>query len=135
MKILLVDDEQGIRRTIPKFLDHFGHEVIVAEEGEEGIKRLEEMLGIGMILCDCRLPGMSGFEFLQWVRRHHPRMPVVLMSGYDDEDFIAAEEQYGVYCLRKPFDLQQLLAYIESIENAPDNGEETIETAVPRQSL
>ena len=116
MKILLVDDDQGIRRMIPKFLGHFGHEVIVAEEGEEGIERLEEIPDVGMILCDCRLPRMSGFEFLQWVRRRRLKMPVVLMSGYYDDDFMAAKEQYGIYCLRKPFDLQQLLAYIESID-------------------
>ena len=62
MKILVVDDEPGLRQTLTRILGAEGHATITAGDGEEALERLATD-DVDLVLCDLRMPGMSGLEY------------------------------------------------------------------------
>ncbi len=110
-RILVVDDEPSIRRSVAKFLSREGWEVQLAESGDEGL-RLAAAVEFDAVLCDLRMPGMSGHEFFRQLQvlRSPLEHRLVFMTG----DVISAEAQgflsgTGRPVLSKPFDIADLL--------------------------
>ena len=85
--ILLVDDEEAVRTISKTMLEQFGFKVLTAENGTEAVKILnrnsEEIV---CILLDHTMPGMSGKQVFQEIRRILPDVKVVLCSGYSEEE-------------------------------------------------
>lgn len=116
-KILLVDDEPDIRRSISKFLIRSGWEVDLADSGEEGLRRV----GVGeynVVLCDLRMPGMSGHEFYRRLERDaSPAIErLVFMTG----DVLSPEasrflKEAGRPVLSKPFTLRDLTEVLAQV--------------------
>jgi CheY-like chemotaxis protein len=79
-KVLIVDDNPGLRAVCSEILTAAGYEVASAEDGFAGLLCLEKTVP-DLILCDLHLPRMSGFEFLSVVRRRFPQVRVMAMSG------------------------------------------------------
>jgi CheY-like chemotaxis protein len=79
-RILLIDDDHGVRTTGAMVLRGAGHEVHTAEHGFQGLTALSRSLP-DLIISDLKMPGMSGFEFLSVVRRRFPHIPVIAISG------------------------------------------------------
>lgn len=79
-RVLIVDDEPIILKTLGAVLESDGFAVRVAEDGFAGLKALREMPP-DAIISDLRMPNMSGFEFLAIVRRRFPHIPVIAISG------------------------------------------------------
>jgi CheY-like chemotaxis protein len=79
-KILVVDDEAGIRTTVALLLKSKGYEVSTAENGFDALLQLRDTTP-ALIVSDLNMPQMSGFEFLSVVRRRFPELLVVAMSG------------------------------------------------------
>jgi CheY-like chemotaxis protein len=80
LRILVVDDEESIRRCLRAYLEDDGFEVITAESGEEGIEVLKRRAADGAIV-DIRLPGMDGGEFMERAHRLCPGMEFLIHTG------------------------------------------------------
>ena len=117
MKILLVDDEPLILQSIGKFLIEFGYEVVYARDGVEALSLLDQQNHPGLIISDIRMPRIDGLEFLRLARLRAPEVPVLLMTGFGDEN-IAIEAFHKGACdyMKKPVKLRELLTCIERVE-------------------
>ena len=80
MKILVVDDEPGLRQTLTRILGAEGHATITAGDGEEALQRLATD-DVDLVLCDLRMPGMSGLEMIEKYAANGGRALVVAMSA------------------------------------------------------
>jgi signal transduction histidine kinase len=117
MRIVLVDDEEDILRSVGGLLVDFGHEVIPARDGAEALRLLEGRGGIGLIVSDIEMPGGDGIDLLRSVRARWPGVPVILMTGHGDDDRTVAAFHYGAHdYVKKPIRLRDLLACIERVE-------------------
>src|SRR5688500_13470767 len=111
--ILLVDDEDTVLHAMSKALRRAGHDVAVARNAEEALASLART-SFDTIVSDIRMPGLSGLELLQEVRRRDLDVPVVLMTGDPGIDTAIAAVNLGAFqYLQKPFDPAQLLAIVD----------------------
>jgi CheY-like chemotaxis protein len=111
-KILLVDDEPAVRFALSEALTdrRRGMQVITAADGREAIAALEKQ-PIHLVVTDLRMPDVDGFELLAHLRRHHPGLPVILMTGLGTAETAARLAQGSggaLECLAKPFDVAVL---------------------------
>jgi DNA-binding response OmpR family regulator len=107
-KILLVEDEIEILDAITEYLEREGYAVTRAVDGEEALRRVENERP-DLVLLDVGLPGLSGLDVLQRLRENYPRVPVVMLTGLNDEAQARRMLQMGaVDYIRKPFDLGHL---------------------------
>ena len=108
--VLVVDDEELVRRSAARMLRHLGYTVQEARDGLEGLEKLAQDDGrIGVVLLDLTMPGMDGAATFEALRQRRADLPVVLMSGYDEHESMArfsADDPPGF--LRKPFVLGEL---------------------------
>lgn len=79
-KILIIDDENYIRESIWNFLEDYGHELVEAENGRQGLEMFKREKP-DMVLCDLRMPEMDGLEVLENIRQLSPKTPVIIISG------------------------------------------------------
>ena len=117
-KILVVDDEEEVRKTIRLQLKGSGLEVVEAEDGKKGIEMLDSENAITMdaILCDVRMPNINGVEAVSYFRREYPSIPVIVLTGYPDVKLAVDFMKEGVVeYLVKPVEKTKL---IETIMNA-----------------
>jgi CheY-like chemotaxis protein len=115
VSVLVVDDDADIRETILVILQRHGYQADVASDGQEAIERLRGEASLpGLILLDLMMPRMGGAEF-RMVQKVDPKLrhlPVVLLSADARMEERARElEVHGA--IRKPIDLDELLAVIE----------------------
>jgi DNA-binding NtrC family response regulator len=82
-RILIVDDEQGIRKLLALVFSGAGYDVCTAADGTEAM-RICESGRFDALLSDVRMPGMNGHELVRWVVKRHPETSTILMSGFDD---------------------------------------------------
>jgi two-component system response regulator AtoC len=114
VKILVVDDEFGLRHALSRILGGEGHEVTVAENGEAALE-LANTNGQSpdLVLCDVRMPGVNGLEFLERYRATNGRALVIMMSAYEDDEGVIEAMRRGAYdFIGKPFRADQLLLTI-----------------------
>src|SRR5690242_20512194 len=81
-RILIIDDEQGIRRPLQILLERAGHEVMAASDGQEGL-RLWRTFGADLVITDIMMPNKDGIETIVELRTLTPPVPVIAMSGGD----------------------------------------------------
>lgn len=114
-RLLVVEDDENLRFGIVFNLQREGYDVLEAGSGEDGIALLERERIDGIVL-DVMLPGMSGFDVLQYVQRHRPNMPVLVLSARSDEsDAVTALEMGAQDYVRKPFGLSELVARLRVV--------------------
>jgi signal transduction histidine kinase/ABC-type amino acid transport substrate-binding protein/ActR/RegA family two-component response regulator len=108
--ILLVDDEEMIRDAATAALESLGLTVLTAENGLEAVAAVQQPgVTIDLILMDLTMPQMDGREAFQAIRRIHPNMPVILSSGYNEQESIQAFMGRGLAAfLQKPYTLRAL---------------------------
>ena len=110
-RILLVDDEEYIRRLYAEELSEQGHEVFTVASGHNLLKRIDTLQPEAVVL-DIRLVDYDGLELLQQIRNQNYDLPVILCTAYDtykyDQKSIAAD-----YYVVKSFDLSELKLAIE----------------------
>ncbi len=111
-KILIVDDNPNMSALLSEMLEVFDRESEVAEDGMEALQKLQAG-NISMVITDMRMPKMSGLELLQKVKEQHPKVKVVLISGYSSSDIESqAQEGHADGFLGKPLmmaDIEKLL--------------------------
>lgn len=109
--VLVVDDNYMVRRMARRTLERFGYGVIEAASSTEALERLEEGGALpDLVLSDIYIQPISGLELTRDLRRSHPALRIVLMSGYPVGP---ADIPADVRFLRKPFFVQELLDIVE----------------------
>lgn len=120
-RVLVIDDEAEIRCVLRDMLTSFGHTVVEAATGEEGLACCDGP-GVDVILTDVSMPGMSGWDVAAACRRRFPRIPLGFVTGWGDRLDPDETRRSGVrFVLSKPFtpvDLQSLVAGVL----VPDSG-------------
>ena len=110
-RILIVEDEEKLRRVIGLQLESAGFEVLQARTAEEGLPLAERA---ALILTDLRLPGMDGLAFLRRLREMNATTPVVVMTAYGTvESAVEAMKAGALDFLPKPFSMDHLMAVVE----------------------
>ena len=110
MRVLLVEDDPMVRRSIDMLLQHLGHTVDTAENASEALKKLASS-SFGLVLADFYMPGMKGDELAREIKRLQPSLPVVLITGSAGNRSPA--EFAGI--LRKPFSIRELRELLDSL--------------------
>jgi len=118
-KILVVDDEEDVRDVIRLHLEGAGYNILEAENGEDAIKTLrseDNLVNVGVILCDIRMPKVNGIECIDFLRREAPGIPVVVVTGYPDTEMAANLMKKGVKdYLVKPVEKEKLLGTVKEM--------------------
>jgi CheY-like chemotaxis protein len=116
-KVLVVDDIPSSLAVAQVSLEDEGIEVVTASSGPAALEVLKDRQGIDVMLTDIRMPGMSGFELAENVRRLHPQVGVVLMTGYSEP--LEQGLNVNLPVLAKPFTPEQLRSgLIRAVEPA-----------------
>ncbi len=112
-KILVIDDEPGVRFTLKVILEGDGHEVLQAEDGEEGLAVLTTNLGdVDVVITDIMMPKLDGVMVIDVIRRVDPDVPLIAISGGGNKittnDPLKTASKHTVAALRKPFTKEEL---------------------------
>ena len=118
-RVLVVDDDPSILNTIRLVLQRARYDVLLASDGQQAIALLAESDSadsINTVLCDLDMPNMKGIELINHICSRYPSIPIVVLSGTTDENYLDAITRQGVSdWLRKPVTNAELL---EKIRNA-----------------
>ncbi|GJL77281.1 MAG: hypothetical protein NPINA01_02700 [Nitrospinaceae bacterium] len=116
-KILIIDDEEDVREVLRIHLESAGFHVIEADNGEMGIATLQSednMVNVGLILCDIRMPKVNGMECVDFLMREAPGIPVVIVTGYPDTNMAMSLLKKGVKdYLVKPVTKEKLMDVVD----------------------
>jgi CheY-like chemotaxis protein len=115
-RILVVDDEEGIRQLFVDILVPKGYEVVVAASGHEALERAREA-AFDVVFLDIKMPGMNGVEAFEALREINPRSQYVMITGYAGSDLVDQSLAGGaLLCLNKPFGVADVLDLVRSLE-------------------
>ena len=119
LKILVIEDENLLSDLLKKFLTRDGHQVLIANDGVEGIKSYYQFRP-DLIITDIIMPEKDGIEVIVEVLKDNPELPIIAISGGRravTADFnLDSAEMLGVKgILQKPFTHEQLQELIESV--------------------
>ena len=108
--MLLVDDDILVSMGAADMLLDLGHSVTEAQSGAYALKLLESDGKFDVVVTDYAMPGMNGFELAQRIKSDHPRLPIVLATGYAE---LPADRSIEFGHLSKPYTLRDLAAALE----------------------
>jgi two-component system chemotaxis response regulator CheY len=118
-RILVVDDEADVRKSVRLTLTKADYEVVEAADGEEAIKQMrsgDNPLAVDTILCDIHMPKMNGKEAIAWFQSQFPSVPIVVMTGQPDlAGATSLMKQGAVDYLVKPVEPGHLTAVINKV--------------------
>jgi DNA-binding response OmpR family regulator len=125
MRILAIEDEPAILRMLERGLTAAGHQVLTADNGEDGaILAVEE--GVDVVLLDIGLPELDGYEVLSRIRGRMPELPVLMLTARDDIDNkVRALDRGADDYLTKPFAFEELLARVRALSRRSDQASST----------
>ncbi len=119
-KVLVIDDEQGIRDLLDTLLRRKGYDVIVAESGQKGLECFRRERPDVLVL-DLKMPGMDGLTVLRQIRSLDPRMPVIILTGAGTAEAEQQVRALGVTeYVEKEFSLHRLGDALKRLLNNPD---------------
>jgi DNA-binding response OmpR family regulator len=117
-RILLIDDDSLFRSMLSKTLAHFGHTVIEAPDGKEGLK-LFPQVNPDLLITDIVMPEKDGFEVLVELRKHRPVVKIIVISGGlrgKTEVYLEMARRLGsTKVLAKPFSIEALIEAINEL--------------------
>ena len=130
--ILIIDDEQAIRKTLTEILRFEGYKIDEAADGEEGLKKFSDT-AYDLVLCDVKMPKMDGIEFLEKSRAINSDVPIIVISGHGNiETAVEAVKKGAFDFISKPPDLNRLLI---TLRNALDKQNLVRETKVLKRKV
>jgi two-component system, NtrC family, response regulator HydG len=115
LRILIVDDDQRMTRTLADILRLAGHEVVEAASAETALEQVRTQT-FDCLLTDVRMPGMNGVELHKQLRQERPGLPVLLMTAFSSDELLQRGMDQGVVgVLNKPLDITQMLGFFSSL--------------------
>lgn len=115
-RILVVEDDLKTRLLIKIILQRAGYGTHEVENGHEAVKALRHSDAIDLLISDVLMPDMNGLELLEHAQRHHPHIPVIMLSAQRTYDWVQASMEKGaVSYLSKPFTQQQLVSLVGDV--------------------
>ena len=126
-RVLVVDDEAEVRKSVRLILSKAGYDVIEAEDGDAGVNALklgDNPIAVDAIICDLDMPKMGGIEAIPNFLFGFPSCPIIVLSGSDKLESASRLFQPGVLFkqgvrefLSKPIDQERLLGAVEKVIN------------------
>jgi DNA-binding response OmpR family regulator len=120
MKILLIEDDPAIVRVLERGLRSHGHQVVSADNGEDGVLLVSDE-SVELVLLDITLPGLDGHQVLSIIRTRRPGLPVLMLTARDDlANKVNALRSGADDYLTKPFAFEELRARIHAVTRRAD---------------
>jgi len=112
-RVMVVDDEEGVRNLIQRTLEGAGYSVVTAADGQEALDTISE-LEIGVALLDIKMPGLSGIEVLKQVTIEHPLICVIMVTAMVDTTTAIEAMKQGAYdYITKPFNPDDMVLAVQ----------------------
>ncbi|MEK7821801.1 MAG: response regulator, partial [Planctomycetota bacterium] len=114
-RVLVVDDEVNLLKTLSDVLNRNGYEVAVAKDGPSALGLIEKN-GFDIALLDIRMPHMDGVELLERIKARHPDVEVIIMTAYGTIETAIKSIKLGAYAyILKPLDIDDVLVNLKKI--------------------
>jgi len=127
--VLLVDDEKDFVEMLSLRLQEAGERVTPAYNGKECLETLEKK-NVDVVILDIKMPGMDGIETLKEIKRKHPLVEVIMLTGHGTTETAVQGMKLGAYdYLLKPADFEDLTSKLEGARKRKDEQEERIRRA------
>lgn len=115
LRILVVDDDKRMTRTLADILRLAGYEVVESASAEDAIEKVHSQ-AFDCLLTDVRMPGMDGVELHKCLQQERPGLPVVLMTAFTSDEILQRGMEQGVVgVLNKPLDISHMLGFFSSL--------------------
>jgi CheY-like chemotaxis protein len=112
--VLVIDDQKAIRTVLAMVLEELGHEVELAENGEQGIELLKGSSNFDLVITDIKMPNKDGNEVVRHIRTsQRSSTPVVAITGFPDD----VDTELFDYTIIKPFKLEKLRTIVDRFTN------------------
>lgn len=114
-RLLIVDDDQGMRENLGELFESLGYEVRTAANTPDALQVLRDT-DVDLLLTDYKMPGPTGVELIEAARRRRPALRAVLMTAFGDSfTEIESVRRGAVGYLNKPFEADEVVAFVEKI--------------------
>jgi DNA-binding NtrC family response regulator len=132
--VMLVDDEVPFVETMIKRLNKRNLSVLSAFSGQEALDKLGKETRVDVVILDVKMPGMDGIETLREIKRAHPLMEVIMLTGHATVESAIEGMKLGAFdYLMKPCDIDQLVAKVQEAKAKKSAHEEKIMQARIRE--
>jgi CheY-like chemotaxis protein len=105
-----VDDDPDVRAVTSMMLSSFGYSVVEAENGSDALKKIDA--SVDLVLTDFAMPNMTGAELADILRRDHPGLPVMFITGFADIDILDVDQHLIV---QKPYREEELASKLANV--------------------
>jgi two-component system, chemotaxis family, chemotaxis protein CheY len=117
-RIIVIDDQEPIRRIVRRALENEKHQVFEADDGEAGMELLDRE-PVDVVITDIFMPGWDGIQTLREIRKRYPAVKVIAMSGGDSTGMLDlrkdAELLGAVKSLQKPFTAREIVELVRAV--------------------
>lgn len=117
-KVLVVDDSPTVRQQVGSALAQAGFDVVEAVDGLDGAKKIDEVQGIAVVVCDVNMPNMNGIEMIESVKAKgkHPRLPFLMLTTEGVAELKLRAKQAGAKAwIVKPFKADVLVSAVHAL--------------------
>jgi DNA-binding NtrC family response regulator len=128
IQVLLVDDEVDFLETLMKRMKKRNVDITGVKSGEEALKALEKNQ-VDVVILDVRMPEMDGIEALKEIKKRHPLIEVIMLTGHANIEVAVQGMELGAFdYLMKPMDIDELLYKVEDAKKSKMIREEKLNT-------
>lgn len=120
--ILVAEDEGMLRAVVAETLEDSGYRVLVAGDGPSALELVKKEPGLGLLLSDIKMPGLSGYELTLAALAVRPSLKVVLMTGFSNEPPPEAIRARKISILQKPFDFEKMTMLVDELVGGAEQG-------------
>jgi two-component system, response regulator, stage 0 sporulation protein F len=125
LKVLIVDDQAGVRFLLEIVVRESGHEAYMAQNGLEAIE-MARSIQPDLIFMDVRMPLIGGLEALGKIKATNPEIQVIIMTAYGSEQTVSDALKKGAWCyIAKPFDVNEIKELLIKFVNEYNNNEKS----------
>jgi two-component system chemotaxis response regulator CheY len=117
-KVLVVDDSRSVRDSLFELLSSGGYDVVTAEDGLDGVERIERTTDLSLVICDVNMPRLTGMDLLRRVKSQpaYAKLPILMLTTEGRAEVIREAKQLGA-CgwIVKPVSPNNLLATVRKV--------------------
>ena len=114
-RVLVVDDQKGVRRLLEELFKKEGYEVNVAVDGKDSVEKVKAYTP-DIVLMDMKMPNMNGLEASQEIIKYDHRIPIIMMTAYGEMEVVQKALEVGVKkYITKPFDIIDLRNMVKEV--------------------